>query len=73
MSESERVRYRAQKLGFWIKRLKDLKMEEKEFKAALHEDVARVLADKNLLDVVGYGSYRHGCFRRVFWRYRLDR
>ena len=49
MTAAERVTYRTQRLSFWVKRLKDLKHEERAFKQTLDQDVAIVLKDKNLL------------------------
>lgn len=48
MSDAERVSLRTSRIGFWLKRLKQLRGEEQELKR-IHPDVAMVLADKSLL------------------------
>ena len=45
----ERLKYRAEKLGFWLKRLVALKQQECELKASMDGEVAQILRDKNIL------------------------
>ena len=49
MDAQQRVSYRASRLGFWLKRLVELRSEEKALKEAMHPDVALVLGQKNIL------------------------
>ena len=49
MDMQQRVSYRASKLGFWLKRLVELRSEERTSKEAMHPDVAKVVGQKNLL------------------------
>lgn len=49
MSESDRIQHRTKRIGFWIKRLKDLRADEQQLKESLEPDVAKVLKGKNLL------------------------
>ena len=45
----ERLKYRAEKLGFWLKRVVALKQQECELKASMDGEVAQILRDKNIL------------------------
>ena len=45
----QRISYRASKLGFWLKRMAELKEQEKQLKASMDGDVASVLERKNIL------------------------
>lgn len=47
MSDAERVSLRISRIG--LKRLKQLRGEEREIKRSIHPNVATVLADKGLL------------------------
>lgn len=49
MTNADRVNVRLQRIGFWLKMLKDLRSEEKESKRSMHPDVALILTDKNIL------------------------
>ena len=49
MDAQQRVSLRASKVGFWLKRMVDLKCEEKKLKETLNSDVAAVLHQKNIL------------------------
>ena len=41
--------YRASKLGFWLRRLVDLKEQEVVLKSSMDAEVAQILKDKNIL------------------------
>jgi hypothetical protein len=45
----EHLQYRASKLGFWLRRLVELKDDERKLKASMDSEVAQILKDKNLL------------------------
>lgn len=49
MDAQQRMAYRADKLGFWLRRLLDLKNDEAALKQSLDSEVARVLEKKNIL------------------------
>ena len=49
MTAAERIQHRTSCLGHWIRRLKELKTDEAEFKGSLDKDVQVVLKGKNLL------------------------
>ena len=48
-SAHERMAYRANRLGYWLRRLHELKDDELRFKRSMHADVAEVLRGKNVL------------------------
>ena len=43
------MQYRACTLGFWLRRLVELKDDERKLKASMDSEVAQILKDKNLL------------------------
>ena len=49
MDAQQRMAYRANKLGFWLKRLLELKNQENTLKQSLDPEVAQVLQTKNIL------------------------
>lgn len=49
MDVHERMAYRANKLGFWLRRLCELKDDEAKLKRSMDADVARILQPKNIL------------------------
>ena len=49
MDLQQRVSYRADKLGFWLRRLQALRAEECKLKATVDPEVAATLKGKNIL------------------------
>jgi len=49
MDAQQRISYRACKLGFWLKRLAELRSDEKALKQSMDAEVAAVLDSKNIL------------------------
>ena len=49
MNLQQQVAYRADRLGFWLRRLQALHSEERELKATMDPEVAITLKDKNIL------------------------
>ena len=49
MDAQQRISLRASKVGFWLKRMVELKGDEKRLKDSLHPDVATVIRQKNIL------------------------
>ena len=45
----ERLHYRAERLGFWLRRLSELKESEEKLKSAMDSEVAQILRNKNIL------------------------
>ena len=45
----ERAEYRASRLGFWLRKMVELKADEQKLKAAMDPDVALILKSKNIL------------------------
>ena len=43
------MQYRACTLGFWLRRLVEIKDDERKLKASMDSEVAQILKDKNLL------------------------
>lgn len=47
MDDSARVGYRLQRVGYWLKQLKELREDERDYKSKLRPDVAKILADNS--------------------------
>ena len=45
----ERMEYRASRLGFWLRRMIELKAEEQKLKASMEPDAALILQPKNFV------------------------
>ena len=49
MSAQQRMSYCASRLGFWLRRLVDLQLDEKVLKSEMDSEVVKVKGQKNIL------------------------